>query len=157
MQNKMHSENHGLFHSKDLNIFLIYLYKIKLSCKPKFVFCYNIPKPNLPFMRKSLSYLAALIVTSMLSLTALAQITSISGNVRNSATGEPVSAVSITVKGSGAGTFTDDNGNFKLNTTSKLPLTLVISSIGFELQEVTVSSASQFVQVDFKVGNLLGQ
>ena len=68
-------------------------------------------------MRKSLRCLAALLIANIISLFAFSQTTTISGNVKNSVTGDVVSAASITVKGSGAGTFTDDRGNFTLTTT----------------------------------------
>src|SRR5205814_6544570 len=76
---------------------------------------------------------------------------------KNSVSKESVSAVSITVKGSGSGTFTDDKGNFKLSTTKQFPLTLVISSIGYALKEVTVNSASEYVEVNLEPSNILGQ
>ena len=94
-------------------------------------------------------------MVTILSITAKAQST-ISGKVENSATKETVAAVSVTVKGSGDGTFTDDKGNFKI-TVSKLPVTLLISSIGYELQEITISDAGQSVKISFKPSNVLGQ
>ncbi len=108
-------------------------------------------------MRKNLKYLAALVMINIFSLTALFAQTTITGNVKNSSSGEAVSAVSITVKGSESGTFTDDNGNFKLNTSKALPLTLVISSVGYDPQEITVKTTSDFVQVNFISSNSLGQ
>ncbi|MDQ6757281.1 MAG: carboxypeptidase-like regulatory domain-containing protein, partial [Bacteroidota bacterium] len=89
-------------------------------------------------MRKSFKYLAALFAANIIVLFAFAQNTTISGNVKNSVTGDAVSAASVTVKGSGAGTFTDDKGNFRLSINQKLPVTLIFSSVGFEIQEVTV-------------------
>ncbi|MDB5200131.1 MAG: TonB-dependent receptor [Chitinophagaceae bacterium] len=107
-------------------------------------------------MRKSLKYFAALLTANFISIFAFAQTTTISGNVKNSVTAEVVSAASVTVKGSSAGTFTDDKGNFTLTTSQKFPVTLIISSIGYEMQEVTVS-ISENVQVDFKPASTLGQ
>ncbi|MBA2248706.1 MAG: TonB-dependent receptor [Chitinophagaceae bacterium] len=108
-------------------------------------------------MRKSLGYLASLIAVSLISLTGFTQVSTINGNVRNSSTNENVAAVSITVKGSGSGTYTDDKGNFRLNVNKSLPLTLVVSSVGYDIQEIRVTNASEFVQVDFKPGSTLGQ
>lgn len=108
-------------------------------------------------MRKSLRRLAVLLMANFLCAFAFAQVTTISGNVKNNVTGEVVSAASITVKGSGAGTFTDDKGNFTLTSTQKFPVTLIISSVGYEIQEVTVSNASENVQVNFKPASTLGQ
>jgi outer membrane receptor protein involved in Fe transport len=105
-------------------------------------------------MRKLKSCLMVLLLVTV--VTAVAEAQTISGKVENSATKEKVAAVSVTVKGTGEGTFTDDNGNFKLNV-AKLPVTLLISSIGYELQEITVADAGTVVKVDFKPSNVLGQ
>ena len=77
-------------------------------------------------MRKVTGYLVTLLLANILTITAFAQTTAISGNVRNSATKENASAVSVTIKGSSVGTFTDDKGNFKVSAKS-LPVTLVFS------------------------------
>jgi outer membrane receptor protein involved in Fe transport len=91
----------------------------------------------------------------MLTIAAFAQSVTISGNVRNSNTKEGAGAVSVTVKGTNTGSFTDDKGNFKFNVKS-LPVTLLISSVGYELQEITVTSTA-FTQIDFKPSSALGQ
>lgn len=109
-------------------------------------------------MRRSVSYLVALLLANFLTIVAYAQQkTVISGNVENSSTKEKVGSVSVTVKGAGSGTFTDDKGNFKVITDAKLPLTLTFSSVGYEMKEVTVSSASQKVTVELKPSNSMGQ
>lgn len=88
-------------------------------------------------------------------LFSLAQ-TEINGSVKN-ADNQPLPAVSITVKSSGRGTTTDNNGNFKLSSHAKPPLTLIISSVGYALQEIEVTNASQPVQVTLVNSNSLGQ
>ena len=85
-------------------------------------------------MRKITSFL----MFCLLALTASAQNTTISGNVRNSNTRENAAAVSVTIKGSSEGTFTDDKGNFRI-VSKKLPATLIFSSIGYEPQERAIS------------------
>src|SRR5690242_9464129 len=107
-------------------------------------------------MRKSYRFLFALLIAGLFSLTANAQKVTIKGSVNNSTSKESVPAVSVLVKGTNNGTFTDQDGGFSI-TVSKLPVVLVFSSIGYENQEVTVSSASDPVKVDFKVNNALGQ
>ncbi len=106
-------------------------------------------------MRKTKSYLLALLLANILTIAATAQ-TTISGKIENSATKEKVAAVSVTVKGSGTGTFTDDKGNFKI-TVDKLPTTLLFTSVGYEMQEITVSDAGQPLVISFKASNKLGQ
>ncbi len=109
-----------------------------------------------PIMKKSHYCLAFFLIASLLTFTSNAQTSTITGNVKNSGSKEAVPAVSVTVKGSSAGTFTNEKGEFKLNTSQKLPLTLIISSIGFETKEVTVSSLSAPVEVDFVPASTLG-
>ena len=106
-------------------------------------------------MRKTKSYLLTLLLANILTIAATAQ-TVISGKVENGSTKEKVAAVSVTVKGSGTGTFTDDKGDFKI-TVPKLPATLLFTSVGYELQEITVTDASQPLTVNFKPSNKLGQ
>ncbi len=107
-------------------------------------------------MRKVTSYLVTILLANILTIAAYAQNVTINGNVRNSITKEASGAVSVMVKGGETGTFTDDKGNFKI-TLKSLPVTLLVSSVGYDLQEVTVSSASKTVQVDFVPSNALGQ
>jgi outer membrane receptor protein involved in Fe transport len=116
----------------------------------------NIYKPKQRDMRKVTSYLVTFLLANVLTITAFAQNVTISGNVRNSSTKENAGAVSVTIKGTETGTFTDDKGNFKISVKS-LPVTLLVSSVGYELQEVTVSKASTLVQVEFKPTSSLGQ
>jgi outer membrane receptor protein involved in Fe transport len=106
-------------------------------------------------MRKIASYLVTFLVANAVTIAAFAQNVTVSGNVRNSSTKEGAGAVSITVKGGTAGTFTDDKGNFRI-TVKSLPVTLLVSSVGYELQEITVSDAT-FTQVEFKPSAALGQ
>ena len=106
-------------------------------------------------MRRSLPYLVAF-TAIFISISAFAQSVIINGNVRSSVDKEFVPAASITIKGGTSGTFTDSKGNFKLSTNQKLPFTLVVSSIGFETQEIQVADASTALQVDFKPSSSLG-
>ncbi|RYG39797.1 MAG: TonB-dependent receptor, partial [Chitinophagaceae bacterium] len=107
-------------------------------------------------MKKLRSFLVVFAALILSTMSAEAQNTTISGNVKNSRTLENASAVSVTVKGSSEGTFTDDKGNFRLNVKS-YPITLIFSSIGFETQEVEVKSAEDAVFVSLNPGNVLGQ
>lgn len=108
-------------------------------------------------MIKSSRFYLLLIITNIFSVIAFGQHTIINGSVKNSVTGETVPAVSITVKGSGAGTYTNDKGNFTLEVNTPLPLTIIVSSIGFKLQEVVVTTASAPVNVSLAPESALGQ
>jgi outer membrane receptor protein involved in Fe transport len=82
--------------------------------------------------------------------------TSLSGNVKNATTSEIVPSVSVEIKGTDAGTFTDDKGNFRITTSRPLPLTLIFSSIGYDPQEIAVSSGIQSLNVELVPGSSLG-
>ncbi|MBS1743676.1 MAG: TonB-dependent receptor [Bacteroidetes bacterium] len=107
-------------------------------------------------MRKLASYLVTLLVVNLFTIVAYAQNNvTVNGNVKNSKSKENVAAVSVTVKGGDAGTFTDDKGNFSIEVKS-LPVTLVFSSIGFDAQEITVTEKKN-VDVAFNPASTLGQ
>lgn len=80
----------------------------------------------------------------------------IAGTVKNATSGETIAAVSVTVKGSSVGTYTDDKGTFKLNVSQKTPYTLVFSSVGFENQEQVVNAGTTKVDVSLKQAYTLG-
>lgn len=64
----------------------------------------------------------------------------ITGRIENEK-GEPVSGASIVIKGTNTGASSDASGNFRLQT-SQGRVTLVISSVGYETKEVTVTGTS---------------
>jgi outer membrane receptor protein involved in Fe transport len=110
-------------------------------------------------MRKVLPLLAVLVLVNLFSKVVFAQETSttIRGNVTNAASKETVSSVSVVIKGTDIGTYTDDKGNFSITTKQKLPFTLVITSIGFEPKEVEVSSANATLAIMLSASSSLGQ
>ncbi len=81
----------------------------------------------------------------------------ISGHISNSASKESVSAVSVMIKGTTVGTYTDDNGGFKLITMQKPPFTLVVSSVGYANKEIPVTSAEGFITITIEPAYTLGQ
>jgi len=107
-------------------------------------------------MRKSYRYCIPVLAAVLFSMTAFSQSVTITGSVRNGSNKEPIPAVSVTVKGSSAGTFTDSKGNFKLVTTRQPPFTLVFTSVGFEPKETEVAAAGAAVNVDMAIASSLG-
>ncbi len=107
-------------------------------------------------MRKSSRFLAACLIACMFSIAAFAQSITLSGVVRNSVSREVVPAVSVIVKGTNQGSFTNSDGEFTISV-AKLPVTLVFSSIGYDNVEVAVSDAQVKLEVDFKPVSTLGQ
>ena len=93
-------------------------------------------------MRQNLIPPVIVLLFCAFSFPAFSQSYTITGTVRQTQTKVSVPAVSVTVKGTVAGTFTDDRGHFRLTTAARPPIVLIISSIGFETQEVTVRDPS---------------
>jgi iron complex outermembrane recepter protein len=89
-----------------------------------------------------------LFIMIILSFRVYAQNTTLSGKITDMSTKEPVVGANIAVQGKQIGTVSDIHGNFKLVTTMKLPLVLVISSIGFGRQEIEVKTADQMLSVE---------
>jgi outer membrane receptor protein involved in Fe transport len=109
-------------------------------------------------MRKNLLQVAFYCFVSLFSLTTYSQAPpTLSGTVRQSVSKDRVPAVSVTIKGTSIGTFTDDHGNFKLTVAQQPPFVLVFSSIGYETQEVNVASMSTPLTVDFVPASTLGK
>ncbi|HEY5750620.1 MAG TPA: TonB-dependent receptor [Chryseolinea sp.] len=94
-------------------------------------------------MKKLLLFVCLSLPTLLVAQT----VNTVTGTITDASTNAPVSGASLVIKGKLTGTTTDEKGNFKLNTTSALPLTLVVTGVGFQKQEVTVSSASQPVAI----------
>jgi hypothetical protein len=122
------------------------------------IFPPNSKLTNMLIMRKSYRFLAASLIASLLSVVAFAQQTTqitITGNVRNSLSKDVVPAVSVIVKGTNVGTYTNSSGEFSIKV-AKLPVTLVFSSTSFENFEQTVNDASAKIDIDLKPNYALG-
>jgi outer membrane receptor protein involved in Fe transport len=107
-------------------------------------------------MKKLFRQFAFLSLTTLLVLSAKGQNSgTVTGNVKNSNNAESLASVSVTLKGSSQGTFTDNKGNFKLSVAQKAPYTLVFTSVGFANKEVLVD-ASNKVNVSLTPAYVLG-
>jgi outer membrane receptor protein involved in Fe transport len=107
-------------------------------------------------MRKPFRLLVALLATILFTLPALSQNIRVTGQVSTNTSGENLRGVSVRVKGSNIGTDTDSSGRFQLSVPS-LPVTLVISSVGYETEEVRVASASSPLTIFLSTANVIGQ
>lgn len=108
-------------------------------------------------MKRRTLTLTCFAIAILIAFATSAQTThTISGNIK-STSNERLAAVSIVVKGTGIGTFTDDKGSFKLTGSFSFPLTLVISSVGFATQEIAVADATQPVSVSLVPVAMLAQ
>ena len=81
--------------------------------------------------------------------------TQISGSVGDSETMSGIPGVNVVIDGTNIGTVTDFDGNFSLNTSQDLPLTIVISYVGYSAQRVEVTSANQDISVMLSAGQNL--
>ena len=106
-------------------------------------------------MKKTFRFAAALLLL-LFSLNSFSQSNTLSGTVKNSTSKEFVSAVSVIIKGTTEGTFTDSRGNFKITTSKSLPLTLSFSSIGYEARDMEVTGTGA-VEVELTPSAVLGQ
>ncbi|MEQ9008245.1 MAG: carboxypeptidase-like regulatory domain-containing protein, partial [Ekhidna sp.] len=83
--------------------------------------------------------------------------TTVSGTIIDAETGEPLIGTQILVKGTVLGTITDVNGNFSLSVQSSPPITLIITYVGYERQEIEVTSSGQSLDIQLAEATLLGQ
>jgi outer membrane receptor protein involved in Fe transport len=112
---------------------------------------------NYILMGKNPRILMLCIATTFLHLISSAQtLTTVSGNVKDSATKQPIAQISIVIKGTGIGTYTDNAGNFKITTKQKPPFILVVSGISYETKEIEFSGEGS-LNINMNVFYALGQ
>ena len=84
--------------------------------------------------------------------------TTVSGNVTESASGEPLIGVNILVKDQVIGTITDIEGNFQLIVQQPPPFTIQVSMVGFETQEIAIGESEvSGLAIQLSESILLGQ
>lgn len=81
----------------------------------------------------------------------------ISGAVLDQEGKQPIASVSVQIKGTVAGTITNEKGEFAIKTRNKFPLTLVFSSVGFETQEFEVNSINSKLAINLVTQTVLGK
>ena len=81
----------------------------------------------------------------------------ISGQVTDIDDGEPLIGVNILVKDKVIGTVTNADGNFNFTVNESLPLTLVVSSVGYGREEVVVNNQTENLDIQLEYQTLLGQ
>ena len=83
--------------------------------------------------------------------------TTITGKVVDSENQEAIPGANVIVVGSNTGAVADFDGNFILNTSADLPLTIEVSYIGYGSQTVEVTSADQSISVELSFGQNLNE
>ncbi|HVG40136.1 MAG TPA: carboxypeptidase-like regulatory domain-containing protein, partial [Chitinophagaceae bacterium] len=106
-------------------------------------------------MRKGMWLSLPFLLAVIFSVTAFAQNSTVTGTVQREGSQEPIPAVSVTIKESKSGTFTNARGLFTLSVPN-LPVVLVFTSVGYEQKEVTVENSSP-ITVELSPSALLGQ
>ena len=82
----------------------------------------------------------------LVSLSASAQ-TVIKGKVTDDITGEPLIGANVIIKGTTQGTTADLDGNFELKVNQALPVTLVVTYLGYKPFEFVASEAGQSLKI----------
>ena len=87
----------------------------------------------------SIQKFGCILIAALMSSAAIAQNISVSGNVTDSSTGEPVPYASVHLEGTMLGVSTDNEGHYSISVPHDGML--VFSSIGYKTKEVTVASS----------------
>ena len=99
-------------------------------------------------MKKSpLLFPALLVFCSSASLGQSSQKTTISATLRNSINNEMIPSATISVKDRPEKTFSDSKGNVRFAIPAALPVTLIVSSIGYETKEVVLEKSVEDVNI----------
>src|ERR1700749_2326466 len=98
-------------------------------------------KINAHKMGKLFAFTGLFLITGFLSAKAQEN-TTIKGTIIDQKTKAPIAGASIHIDGSTNTVVTDNKGNFQQTTYKKLPVTLLISFVGYQTQLVTVDSSN---------------
>lgn len=94
-------------------------------------------------MKKLFTFIVMMVLMLSISVSSFAQQMKLSGRVLNAENQASVIQASVKVKNqANVGTSTDNDGKFQLSV-SKLPVTLVVTSVGFTTKEVEVAVVQQ--------------
>ena len=81
--------------------------------------------------------------------------TQISGSVNDAEDMVGIPGVNVIIDGTNLGTVTDFDGNFSFSTNQDLPLTIVVSYVGYSAQRVEITSSNQDINVMLTAGQNL--
>jgi outer membrane receptor protein involved in Fe transport len=81
----------------------------------------------------------------------------LAGRITDAATREPLAGVSIQVKGKVVGTITDTEGRFNLTTTTTPPFSIIVSSVGYETQEIEITGDRNNLDISLTEQAIMGQ
>lgn len=98
-----------------------------------------------------LALAASVGVTAPASLSAQGAGGTVTGQVTDAATGQPIQQARVLVAGTQNGTLTAENGRYTLRVPAQGPVNLEISRIGYEAQKITVTVGAQPLVQDIKL------
>ncbi len=93
-------------------------------------------------IKRLLRQITALMLCVTFTQIAFSQTKTISGKISDDK-GNPIQGATVTVRGAKTGTSTDASGAFKLNVPATAK-TLVVSSVGFTQQEISIGDKETF-------------
>ena len=112
-------------------------------------------------MKNRLLFATILVLFALLTMpqTTFAQdeLVVLSGRVDDNETHEPLPGAGVLIKGTLAGTVTNDKGEFTLKTKVKFPFTLIFQVIGYAPKEVTLERPGDKVSVSLSTQAILGK
>jgi iron complex outermembrane receptor protein len=98
-------------------------------------------------MKLSIIRLLASAMLLCFTMTAFSQVT-IKGKVQDGTNKEPLIGASIVIKNTTIGTVTDYDGEFSLKTDQNLPVTIVVSYLGYLTKEVEVTTTGNALKIN---------
>ncbi|MFC5411649.1 TonB-dependent receptor [Larkinella bovis] len=91
-----------------------------------------------------------LILFFLLNGVVFAQQTRLSGTLTDADTKAPLAGASVQIKDQLSGTVADASGQFSITTNRRGPWTLVVTMVGYEKQQISVTNAAQAITVSLK-------
>lgn len=104
---------------------------------------------------KNLNLLLLALVWPSLLFTQIQDGIKLSGVIREATSDQGISFVNVLIKGTGRGTVSNELGGFELKV-AELPVTLVISHVGYQQQELMVSRAADEIEIQLAFAELQG-
>ncbi len=83
--------------------------------------------------------------------------TRLAGTITDASTKDGLAGVSLAIKGKVAGTITDTKGKFSLTTSVPTPFTVIVSSVGYQTQQLVVTSSRSELNVALTEQISIGQ
>ncbi|MBI1287175.1 MAG: TonB-dependent receptor plug domain-containing protein [Flavobacteriales bacterium] len=98
-------------------------------------------------IRFNLHFRAAAILAFLLLFAGATIAQEVSGTITDSDSGEPLFGASVVITGTATGATTDFDGKFKFNAGQKPPFQLTVSYIGYQKQEIDVTSLGTPIEI----------